>query len=154
MQVEKNKVVTFHYTLRFDSGEIIDSTTTHKPKNILVGYHQLIPGLEKAIIGMKIGDKKNGKIEPRDGYGLKDENLVKVYPRKIIPKSIDLKKGRILRRKKKDGQQVKAVVKSYNQKEVVLDSNHPFAGKELSYKTKILDIREATQEELKIGEAL
>ncbi|MBN2413058.1 FKBP-type peptidyl-prolyl cis-trans isomerase [candidate division KSB1 bacterium] len=101
MQVEKNKVVVFHYTLRFDSGKIFDSTTARRPMHILIGYHQVISGLENALMGMKIGDKKNGVIEPKDAYGPIDEKLFKVYPRNIIPGNINLKKGRILRRRKK-----------------------------------------------------
>jgi FKBP-type peptidyl-prolyl cis-trans isomerase SlyD len=151
MQVEKNKVVAFYYTLRLDSGKVFDATAVHKPLHILVGYNQVIPGLENALMGMKTGDKKNGKIEPKDGYGLINKKLLKVYPRNTIPKNINLKKGLILRRRKKNGQQVKVVVKSYNETEVVLDSNHPLAGKNLSFRTKIVHIREATQEELQAG---
>ena len=151
MQVEKNKVVVFHYTLRLDSGEIFDSTTVHKPLRILVGYHQVIPGLENALMGMKIGDKKIGTIDPKDGYGLINKNLVKRFPRNRIPDKINLKKGSILRQRKNNGQQVEMVVKSYNETEVVLDSNHPLAGENLSFKTKVVNIREATQEELQAG---
>ena len=151
MQVEKNKVVAFYYTLRLDSGKIYDSTADRKPLHILVGYNQVIPGLENALMGMKIGDKKSGTIEPKDAYGFINEKRVKVFPRNIFPRDINLKKGGILRGRTKNGQQVKVMVKSYNETEVVLDSNHPLAGKNLSFKTKIVHIREATQEELQAG---
>ena len=151
MQVEKNKVVAFHYTLRLDSGKIFDSTPVHEPVHILVGYHQVIPGLEKALMGMKMGDKKSGTIEAKDAYGLINENLVKVYPRSKIPRKIDLKKGRMIIMRKKNGKPVKVVVKSCDETEVVLDSNHPLDGKNLSYRTKIVHIREATPKELQAG---
>jgi FKBP-type peptidyl-prolyl cis-trans isomerase SlyD len=151
MQVEKNKVVAFHYALRTDSGKIFDSTTARKPLLILVGHNQVIPGLENALMGMKIGDKKNGKIEPKDAYGLISEKSVKAYPRKLIPDNISLKEGQVLRGKKKNGQFMKVVVKSYNETKVVLDLNHPLAGKSVSYKIKVVNIREATQEELQAG---
>ena len=151
MRVEINKVVTFHYILRLDSGEIFDSTTLRKPVNIIVGHHQVIPGLENAIMGMQIGEKKDGIIEPKDGYGYINDKLVKTYPRKIVPNSIALHIGRIISAKKKNGQLVKVVVKSYDDSEVVLDANHPAAGKKLNYKTKIIHIREATQAELQAG---
>ena len=151
MQVEKNKVVVFHYTLRTESGKIFDSTSTRNPLFILVGHHQVIPGLENALMGMKIGDKKNGKIEPKDAYGFISDRNVKTYPRNLIPGNISLKEGQVLRGKKKNGQLVKVVVKSYNETEVVLDLNHPLAGKSVSYKIKIVNIREATQEELQAG---
>ena len=153
MKVEKDKVVTFHYTLRLSSGEIFDATTTNKPVHILVGHHQVIPGLEKAIMGMKEGGKKEGTIKPEDAYGFVKENLIKVYPRQFIPGSIALHIGRIISARKKNGQMVKAVVKSYTESEVVLDVNHPVAGKSLSFLTKIVHIREATQEELLAGMA-
>ena len=151
MKVEKNKVVAFHYTLRLDSGKIFDSTTAHKPLYILVGYHQVIPGLENALLGMKIGDIIDGKIEPKDGYGLRRKKLIKSYPRTIIPSNIFLKKGLILSARTKSGQQVKVIVKSFDDNQVVLDSNHPLAGKELNFKAKIIHIREATLNELQAG---
>ncbi len=153
MAVEKDKVVAFHYSLRLDSGELFDATTTHKPLVILVGHDQVIPGLEKAIMGMKVGDKKDGTIAAQDAYGFINEKLVKAFPRKLIPQSIALYIGRILRVKKKNGQQVNVVVKSYSETEVVLDSNHPLAGKNLNFKTKIVDIRDATPMELQSGSA-
>ena len=151
MQVEKNKVVAFHYTLRLDSGKVFESTAAQNPLHILVGYRQVIPGLENALMGMKIGAKKIGKIKPKDAYGFINEKLIKVYPQNIIPGKINLKKGQLLIRRKKNGRQAKVVVKSYNETEVVLDSNHPLAGKDLSFRTKIVHIREATQKELQAG---
>jgi FKBP-type peptidyl-prolyl cis-trans isomerase 2 len=151
MQVEKNKVVVFYYTLRLDSGKILESTTAHEPLHILVGYHQIIPGLEKALMGMKMGDKKSGTIEAKEAYGLINEKLVKVYPRSKIPRDINLKRGRILKVRMKNGKQIKVVVKSCNETEVVLDSNHPLAGKNLRFRTKIVHIREATQKEMQAG---
>jgi len=151
MKVENNKVVTFHYTLKFDSGEVFDSTTLHNPVNILVGQHQVIPGLEKAIMGMRVGETKDGIIEPRNAYGYFNEKLVKAYPRKFIPSSIALHIGRIIKARKKNGQMVNVVVKSYNETEVVLDLNHPGAGQKVNFKTRIINIREATPEELQSG---
>lgn len=150
MQVEKNKVVYFYYTLRLDSGELFDSTAARKPLRILVGHHQVIPGLEKAIMGMKVGDKKDGIIEPMDAYGFKKDKLVKAYPRNIIPQNIALYIGRTLGVKKKNGRKLKVVVKSFNETEVVLDSNHPIAGEKLNFRTKIVQIRDATPRELEM----
>ncbi len=151
MYVEKNRVVTLYYTLSLDSGEIIDSTPLQKPLHILVGYHHILPGLENAIIGMKSGDKKSGTIEPKDAYGLVDEKLFKEYPRDLFPVNITLQNGQRLNKLMKNGQQIKVVVKSFNATRVVLDSNHPLAGQELKFKTKIVNIRKATLEELKSG---
>lgn len=151
MRVEKNRVVVFHYTLRLNSGEIFDSTTTQKPVHILVGHHQVITGLENAIMGMQIGQKKDGTIEPQDAYGFINKKLIKIYPREMIPSGIALHIGRTLNAKKKNGQRIKVIVKSYNESEVVLDSNHPGAGETLNFKAKIVDIREATLEELQAG---
>ncbi len=151
MQVEINKVVAIYYTLSLDSGDIIVTTKAQKPKYILVGYHQIIPGLEKAILELKIGDQKKGTIDPKDAYGPINEKRIRAYPRNTIPNSIDLKIGRILKTRKKNGQHVKSVVKSYNEKEVILDSNHPYTGETLNFKLKIVHIREATREELESG---
>lgn len=154
MQVEKDKVIGFHYTLIMNSGKIMDSTVGSKPKYIIVGHNQIISEFENALMGMKVGDKKKIKVELKDAYGVRDENLIMVIPRNRISNDINLREGLILKKRNKYGQQMKAVVKSYNKNKVVLDLNHPLAEQNFNFVTEIVNIRTATSKELKDGHVI
>jgi len=147
MQVEKDKVVAFHYKLTLDSGEVVDSSEDREPLNFLVGYGQIIPGLEKELIGMKVGDKKTVKVESKEGYGERDEELMQIVERNQIPENIELKKGLVLRANKEDGDVVEFTVQSFDEEKVVFDLNHPLAGETLNFDTEIVNIRDASEQE-------
>ena len=151
MQVEKNMVVAFHYTLTLDSGEVVDSSEGREPLNFLVGYGQIIPGLEKELIGMKAGEKKAVKVESKEGYGERDEELVQTVPRDQIPDNIELTEGLVLRANKEDGDIIEFTVKSFDESKVVFDLNHPLAGETLNFDTEVVNIRDATEQEISHG---
>ncbi|HHM24450.1 MAG TPA: peptidylprolyl isomerase [Bacteroidetes bacterium] len=153
MKVEKDKVVSLHYTLTLDSGEVVDSSREREPFTFLVGHGQIIPGLEEALMGMKVGDKKTVKIAPKDAYGERNEELVKSVDRSLIPENIELYEGLILTGQSETGEEIEVTVASFNDKEVVLDMNHPLAGQNLTFEVEIVDIRDATPEELAHGHA-
>ncbi|MBN2411751.1 peptidylprolyl isomerase [candidate division KSB1 bacterium] len=151
MQVEKDKVVAFHYKLTLDSGEIVDSSEDREPLNFLVGHGQIIPGLEKELIGMKVGEKKSVQVDSKDGYGERDEELLQIVDRDQIPENIELKEGLVLRANKDDGEIVEFTVQSFDEEKVVFDLNHPLAGETLNFDTEIINIRNATEEEISHG---
>jgi len=153
MQIKKDAVVSMHYTLTLDSGEIIDSSEGSEPLSFLCGHSQIIPGLENELIDMKIGDKKSVTIQPEDGYGSVNEQLYQVIARDEMPPDVEVKKGLVLTGQNDDGRQFEVVVKSYTDTEVVLDLNHPLAGEVLHFETEIVDIRLAEPEELDHGHA-
>jgi FKBP-type peptidyl-prolyl cis-trans isomerase SlyD len=153
MKVEKDKVVSLHYTLSLANGEIIDSSRGGEPFTFLVGHQQIIPGLEAGLMGMQEGEKKTVQVAAKDAYGERDENLVQTVDRSLIPETIELYEGLVLSGRSESGHEIEVVVKSFNDREVVLDMNHPLAGEDLTFDVEILEIRDATPEELAHGHA-
>ena len=151
MKVAKDKVVSFHYTLTLDSGDVLDTSLERDPLNFIVGHQQIVPGLEQALLGMGVGDKKAVTVKPADAYGDRDETMIMSVSRDRIPADVDLYEGLVLSGKNEDGMAIEGFVKSFDEKDVVIDFNHPLAGKILQFDTKIVDIREATSEELEHG---
>jgi FKBP-type peptidyl-prolyl cis-trans isomerase SlyD len=153
MQVAESKVVAFQYTLTLESGEVIDSSEGKDPLSFLVNSGQIIPGLEKELIGLAAGDKKVVKVEPEEGYGVTDENLVQVIQRSQIPDSVDLKVGEMLRGQSEDGHVVEGKVIFLDEQEAKIDFNHPLADKVLNFDVEIVTVRDASAEELEHGHA-
>ncbi len=153
MKVEKDKVVSLHYTLTLDSGEVIDSSRDREAFSFLVGHHQIIPGLEAKLLGMQEGEKKVVKVAAKDAYGERDEELLKAVDRNLIPENIELYEGLILSGQDETGREIEVTVASFNDKEVVLDMNHPLAGQDLTFDVEIVSVRDATEEELTHGHA-
>ncbi len=153
MQVAEKKVVSFHYTLKLDTGKVADSSEGKEPLNFLVGGGQIIPGLEKELIGMSAGDKKVVNVPPEEGYGVKDEHLVQTIDRNQIPDSVDLKVGETLSGQSEDGHVVEGVVAAIDGNVVEIDFNHPLADKVLTFDVEIVEVRDASAEELAHGHA-
>ena len=153
-KVEKNKVVKFHYTLKDkETGEILDSSQQYgEPLSILIGANNIIPGLERQMEGMEVGEKKTIEVKAEEAYGAKDENLVQKVPREYF-QGIELQKGMPLQAQTPEGQIINLIVVDFNDKEVIVDMNHPLAGKDLVFDVEIVDVRDATLEELSHGHA-
>ena len=153
MQVTKDKVVSFHYTLTLDSGDVVDSSSGKAPLSFLVDSGQIIPGLEKEMLGLEVGDKKSVKVQPEEGYGLSEEQLIQTIERNQIPDSLELKVGEMLRGQSEDGQVVEGKVVFIDDQKVKIDFNHPLANQVLNFDVEIVDVRDATAEELSHGHA-
>ena len=151
MRVEKDKVVAIHYTLTLDSGEEVDTSQTRGPLRFLVGHGQIIPGLENALMDLQVGDKKTVKVQPEEGYGMRETALIQTIEREAIPAEIELFEGLVLRGQNESGDIIEGVVKSLNDETVTIDFNHPLAGEVLTFETEVVDIRDATPEELEHG---
>ena len=153
-KVEKNKVVKFHYTLKDkETGEILDSSQQYgEPLSVLIGANNIIPGLEKQMEGMEVGEKKTIEVKAEEAYGNKDENLIQKVPREYF-QGIELQKGMPLQAQTPDGQIINLIVVDFNDNEVIVDMNHPLAGKDLVFDVEIVDVRDATLEELSHGHA-
>lgn len=143
-------VVTLDYTLTVD-GEVVDSTAGIDPISFLQGYEDILPGLEKELYGMKVGDQKKVSIKAKDAYGEIDPEAVVDVPRTDIPKDIPLKPGIELQVTNEDGELIDAVITSISKDSVRLDFNHPLAGKNLSFEVTVVDLRTAEPEELEHG---
>lgn len=148
--VADDVVVSINYSLTVD-GEVVDSTEGDEPLQFLQGHQNIIPGLERELAGMKIGEKKQVVVSPAEAYGEVDpENIVDV-PRSEFPSEIPLEPGTELEVKNADNEVLSATIAEVSANTVKLDFNHPLAGKQLTFDVTIVDLRQATEEELAHG---
>ncbi|MCL1864632.1 MAG: peptidylprolyl isomerase [Spirochaetes bacterium] len=148
--INENKVVTFEYTLKNDSGEIIDSSTNGTPITYIHGSGNIIPGLETELEGKKVGDKFHASIEPEDGYGIRYEELVQTIEKDRLSHLPKIEIGMQLQAYDEDGMQILTIV-DIADNEVTLDGNHPLSGQKLHFDVEIIDMREATEDEIEFG---
>ncbi|HEY2685281.1 MAG TPA: peptidylprolyl isomerase [Steroidobacteraceae bacterium] len=150
MQVSADKVVLIHYTLKDDAGEVIDSSDGGDPLAFIQGHGNLVPGLEKALEGKEQGSKVAVSIPPEEGYGKHDAKLIQRVPKRQLQGAGALQKGMQFQARTEDGVRlftVTAVVADM----VTLDGNHPLADKTLHFDVEVVEVREATEEELEHG---
>jgi FKBP-type peptidyl-prolyl cis-trans isomerase SlyD len=148
--VQKDVVVSMEYTLQVDNEEI-DSSKGQDPLQFLVGHGNIISGLEREMIGMKIGESKDVVIAPADGYGEFDEEAFITVPRNEFPNDIPVEEGTELTVKDDSGQSRYARIDTIEGDKVTLNFNHPLAGDELHFNVKVIGLREPTTEELEHG---
>ena len=145
-------VVKIEYTLIVDS-EVLDSSNDEGPLEYLHGHDNIVPGLEKALAGKKVGDSMQVTVSPEEGYGEYDEEATAHVPREEIPADVPLEPGVEIIMEDDDGDELSAVIVWVGADEVKLDFNHPLAGRELEFEVKVVGLREATAEELEHGHA-
>jgi len=150
MQVEKNKVVEIDYTLKDDSGQVLDSSQGREPLSYIQGVGNLIPGVESALEGKGSGERVEITVPPETGYGVRDDSLVLSIEREKFAEVDDLKEGLRFRMDTPDGPMIFTVMK-VDESEVLVDGNHPLAGMTLNFDITIQSVREATTEELEHG---
>jgi len=147
-------VVSLEFALKLDDGEEIDRSEADETWDYLHGHDQIIPGLEKALNGMRLGDSKKVKVEPEDGYGDYDPDDMELLPLDAFPEDLELVEGEELVLFDEDaGEVIEAIVAEVNDDGVLLDFNHPLAGETLHFEVKVVGIRPATAEELEHGHA-
>ncbi len=147
-----NKVVSFHYTLKDQSGAVLEASNRDEPMSFLEGAGQIIPGLESALKGMKKGEKKSVFVASKDAYGEFDEELIVSVPLTQIPKK-DVKVGDQFHADSAEGHSRTVVVTEVKDNEIIVDGNHPLSGQDLNFAVEIVDVRSATKEELSHGHA-
>jgi len=147
MAVAKGDIVKVEYEGRLESGEIFDSSShgdhSH-PLEFEVGAGQVIKGFEEAITGMSIGDEKEVTIPPEEAYGEINKEMVKEFPRKVLPPMPDgaePKEGMALLLSTPSGQKFPAKIAKISKDKVSLDLNHPLAGKTLVFKLKLVEVK-------------
>ena len=148
--VQDGVVVSMEYSLHVDD-ELLDSSDGQGPLQFLVGYGNVISGLESEMMGMKIGDSKSVVVQPEDGYGEFDEEAFINVPRDQFPKDMPLEVDAELTVRDDEGHARYARVESIEGDTVRLDFNHPLAGAELHFDVKVIALREPTEEELEHG---
>ena len=151
MKVAEKTVVSIHYTLKGDGGEVIDTSDGGEPLKFLYGVGMIIPGLETELAGMSTGEKFKVSVAPEQGYGQPREDLVQTVPRQELQHIQDLQEGANLQAQTDQGDVINFVVTSITLEQVTLDANHPLAGQNLHFEGEVVEIREATEEELSHG---
>jgi FKBP-type peptidyl-prolyl cis-trans isomerase SlyD len=150
MKTALNMVVSMHYTLKDDSGAVLDSSAGGQPFAYLHGHHNIIPGLEKALEGSTVGQRSHVEVAPAEGYGETNPDLIFEAPKAHFPTDMKLEAGTRVYAEGPEGPVSFAVVK-LTDTGALLDGNHPLAGKKLHFDVEVIDIRPATAEELKHG---
>jgi FKBP-type peptidyl-prolyl cis-trans isomerase SlyD len=150
MQIANDVVVSIEYTLTDDKGTVIDSSVGGEPLTYLHGAGNIIPGLEGALEGKKVGDSFKVSVSPAEGYGEKDEGLLQVVPRGMFQGVDQVEVGMQFHAQTDHGMQV-ITVAGVEGDNVTVDGNHPLAGQNLNFDVKVVDIRAATGEELEHG---
>jgi FKBP-type peptidyl-prolyl cis-trans isomerase 2 len=132
--------ITLDYTGKLDNGEVFDTSEGREPLTFTVDAKQVVKGFNDAIKGMKEGEEKEFKLEPKDAYGDQNPQLVQEVPKDKLPKDVEPKVGMVLSLKAPDGKQYGARIAEVGEATVKIDLNHPLAGKSLTFNVKIVKI--------------
>jgi FKBP-type peptidyl-prolyl cis-trans isomerase SlyD len=150
MSIAQDQVVSIHYTLRNDAGDVLDSSAVGEPLTYLHGHGNLIPGLERELAGKSTGDKLSVKVAPADAYGEYDKALVQRVPRRALKGVPDVRVGMRLQAQTEHGPRAVTVTQLTGDL-VTLDGNHPLAGQSLNFEVEVGEVRAASAEELEHG---
>ena len=150
MQIEQNSVVTLHYTLKDNDGNIIDQSDDGSFL-YLHGAMNIIPGLENALSGKSAGDEISVKVSPEEGYGEQDPQRIQEVPKEMFDNAAEIKPGVQFHAQGPDGNAVVVTVVEVKDEAVVIDGNHALAGMDLNFEVKVVDVREASAEEIEHG---
>jgi len=139
-KAKQNDKVAVHYTGKLDDGSIFDSSRDREPLEFTIGGGQIIAGFEEGVLGMAVGESKTITINPENGYGDAQEDLIIEIDRNEIPEDIEVKEGLQLQMNQPDGEPVVVVVTKVTKDKVILDANHPLAGKTLTFEIELMKI--------------
>ena len=149
-KVDDGQVVSMQYTLHV-AGKQVDASIESEPLQFIQGMGTILPGLERALYDLRIGDQKSVTVPPRDGYGeVRDEAFMDV-PRDAFPANVPLQTGTELELQDNSGHPVLARIAAITDEAVRLNMNHPLAGKDLVFEVKITGLRPATEDEVAHG---
>ncbi|GAA4652214.1 peptidylprolyl isomerase [Kistimonas scapharcae] len=150
MTISDQKAVLIHYTLKNDQGEVLDSSAGHPPLAYLHGAGNIIEGLENALVGKQAGDKLQVTVEPAEAYGEYDENLVQEVPMESFAGIETIEPGMQFHAEGPFGPQI-VTVTAVTEESVVVDANAPLAGETLHFDVEVVEVRDATKDELEHG---
>ena len=137
--VQEGSIVQMDYTLTVD-GEIVDSSDGREPLSYTQGQGQIIPGLEKRMVGLKVGEEKQVTVGPEEGYGTVNPEAFIEIPKDRLAPDVKPEVGMVLRGNDKNGQPFRATISKIESESVTLDLNHPLAGKTLNFQVKVVEI--------------
>ncbi len=148
-KVADKKVIQMNYTLSLPDGSVYDTSIGEgkQPLEFMVGAGRMIPALEKELLGLRVNGRKKIVVKAADAYGDYDEKALQEIPRSQIPKDLDMEVGATYNIQTPAGP-MPVTLKSADEKVVVLDFNHPLAGKDLTFDVQVMKVRDATKDEL------
>jgi len=150
MKISKDSVVTIDYTLKDNSGAVLDTSADREPLSYIQGAGAIIPGLENALEGKQKGESLSVTLASKDAYGDYDESLIVTVPKDKLQVDAEIKVGMQFQTQTQYGPRI-LIVKAIEGNDIKLDGNHPLAGQELNFDVFIKEVREATKEELEHG---
>lgn len=150
--VADDMVVQLDYTLTLANGEVYDSSDETGPLEYIQGQGQIIPGLEEALYGLKVGEEKDVVVTPDVAYGEYDPEAMQTLPRDVFPRDMELEPGMAIDLYDEDAdEEIEAYITEVEDDSIVVDFNHPLAGETLNFHVKVVGVRPATDEELDHG---
>jgi FKBP-type peptidyl-prolyl cis-trans isomerase SlyD len=150
MKIQNNHVVSIHYTLKNDAGEVIDSSAGRAPLDYIQGKGMIVPGLEKAMIGKGLGDKFSVTVSPEEGYGTRRPELVQEIPLNVFQGVDTVEPGMTFVANGPNGRMM-VTISEVRDTVAVVDGNHELADKNLNFEIEVATVREATADELEEG---
>ena len=149
--IAKNKVVSLNYCLKDTQGEELERADADKPMKYIHGGGTIVSGLENALDGLKVGDKKEVTVKPEEGYGEIVSELRMKVERNKLPAGQEITVGMELTGEHGDGKKYAFHIVEIKGDDIYMDGNHPWAGKTVHFSVEVMEIRDATTEELKHG---
>lgn len=140
MGAKKGDHVKVHYTGKLTDGTVFDSSREREPLAFELGAGQMIPGFEKAVMGMEVGQSTEAKLAPEDAYGDHNPEMLVELPLEQVPNDLNPQVGQQLQLQRRDGGVMNVVVHKLTEETIVLDANHPLAGKELTFEIEVMEI--------------
>lgn len=140
VMIDEGKTVKMHYTLTVE-GQVVDSSEGKDPLEYVHGNKMIIPGLENELTGMKVGDTKTVAVVAKDAYGEIDTNAIVEIPKERLPEGMEVQKGMVLEMSSPEGQKLPGMVMEVKEATIIVNFNHPLAGKDLSFDVSIVDVQ-------------
>ena len=150
MQIGDQTVVTLHYTLTDNDGKVIDKSEDGSFA-YLHGASNIIPGLEDALTGKSAGEEMSVSVSPEQAYGVRDEAMLQQVPKNMFEDASQIAVGTQFHAQGPNGEMLVVTVMEVEEEHVLVDGNHPLAGVELNFDVKIIDVRDASEEEVEHG---
>lgn len=140
LEAKTGDTVRVHYTGTLEDGTVFDSSREQSPIEFTLGSGDVIPGFDQAVVGMTSGDTKTVVIPAGDAYGQRNEEMLQHIPRAAIPADIELAPGIILHAEAPDGTNLSFSVVEFDDEQVLIDGNHPLAGRDLTFALELVEI--------------
>ena len=139
-KVKDGDTVKVHYTGKLEDGSVFDSSVSRDPLEVTLGEGKLIPGFEKAVVGLEVGDKTTANIASADAYGERRDDLEVTIEREQLPEDIEPEVGMQLQLNQPNGQPVPVQITKVEEENIIIDANHPLAGKDLTFDIELIEI--------------